>query len=341
MYSQSEKPSNKNKPAASKRGGFSIMKPMVASPLQRKDDQFENIAQLQAIGINKGHVIQRLGIPGTHAQIATADYVDPTNTIPGGGNVAPSITPVTSNTVITEPTGSQTVAEGAKMTAFPLSSRTSAGGSPTNANVRLVSQKATAFFGKMYYAGHLLNNHIGGDGTINQNITAFRSKSNAQHHAGIEKDLKKDVANGFIAHYVVNCTDRAGVKGSPTHYIKGLANTLEASYSLLNSGGNPAAPGDYTTLRTLRLQLDPGGLAQVATKNGDAMGDSEVVIQNTTTLFTNAGSTAELTTLLNGAAGMNAETAIAHVLAGAAAITDAADRAALTNNFAEIVRVLD
>lgn len=285
-------------------------------------------------------VIQRLGIPGTHANIYTGNYHDSGQLIPATGNNAPIIRE--NNTVSTLVTyqGLSKVTEGSTMKTYPLSARTSAGGSETTDAVRFVPRVASALYGKRYIAGHLLNSHLGGPGNNHRNITAFTSKSNSQHHAGIEKDLKLDVRNGYIAYYSVNCSDRAGNIPSGANGIAGLAKTMEASYSLLEAKQDVGDPSKYLTVRMLNLNLDPGGTGQTAIRDGTAIHDSEVLIDKMAKRFSAPASVVEFAKLLNTVIGSSVDDAISHILHCANNIINLQDRIEVQRFIEEDIRDL-
>ncbi len=288
-----------------------------------------------------GGIVQRLGVAGTHARLVDNNFV-PAGLIPLAGNVAPpNINRTTANTTIYDAGVARApIAEGATMTAYPISNRTRNGGSPTDASVRDVSRAATGFFGRRYIAGHLLNSHLGGSGAAQNNITAFTAKSNSQHHAGIEKELKQDVAAGFIAHYVVDCSTRQNVAPLPgVNAVSGLASTLVASYGLLRAGGDASAAGDYDPLRLLTLNLDPGGAGQATSKDGDAMAD-DFLLDHFSPLFVSDDSDDEFADLIDAVAGMSLPDAANHILHNLAGITDLADRATIQNRLTQYLQTL-
>jgi hypothetical protein len=295
---------------------------------------------------NRSAVAQLAG-NAAHATVNAGNFQG--GVIPGfGGNMAPHRIPTTTNTEIHNAGGGGTnVTEGSTMTSYPISTRSNAGGSETTDAVRQVSRAATVLYGKKYIAGHLLNNHLGGPGNLLDNITAISSKSNSQHHAGIEKELKQDVANGYIAYYHVDCSERAGyLPGNPAQGIvgtKGMAKSMAASYSLLRVNGNPGNPGDYQPARYLSLNLDPGGVNQTAHRDGAAIHDAEVVHDAMTALFnpfTAAASGVEFEGLLRYAMQQNydVQQAYHYIINSVGQITAPADRAIVANNLERLLR---
>lgn len=127
-------------------------------------------------------------------------------------------------------------------------------GSGTTNAVRAVSQEATKAFGKKFIAGHMLNDHLGGPGNQQSNITAFTGGQNALHHSKLERYAKNEVGvQGQSISYYTVVTKRADFynPGGTVKLAENLASELEGGYTNLGTGGTfgpvtiplgPAAP---------------------------------------------------------------------------------------------------
>ncbi|MFT6502024.1 MAG: hypothetical protein ACJASQ_002149 [Crocinitomicaceae bacterium] len=206
--------------------------------------------------------------PGNETmQLFSGNKVDYNTTLPN--NLTKVIGGSTNNTIVTEGGVASSHVEGNSSYVLGLNRNNIAGGSPTNANVRSVSQAATRLFGKKYIAGHLLNNHLGGPGTDRKNITAFTSRSNSLHLHAIEKLVKKDVIKeGLTAEYSVRVIGRSNIVKDSNNKINGLADNLYCTYGLLAAGGNPASKADYIQQQTINIKLAPGQLGRAEQVNG-------------------------------------------------------------------------
>lgn len=111
-------------------------------------------------------------------------------------------------------------------------------GSVTNNAVRAVSQEATKVFAKRFIAGHMLNNHLGGPGTDQKNITAITSGQNSAHHAQLEKGAKALVKGGKTISYYTIITKRADFYNSTgtSKLADNLASELKGGYTDTSNG---------------------------------------------------------------------------------------------------------
>jgi hypothetical protein len=131
-------------------------------------------------------------------------------------------------------------------------------GSATNDNVRKISQEASKAFGTRFIAGHMLNNHLGGPGTNQDNITAITSGQNSAHHNMLEKHGKDRVKNDKkTIKYYTYITKRADFydsSSSNTPVAKNLASELEGGFTDMS---------DNSTFGPVLLTLGPpsGALA--------------------------------------------------------------------------------
>ena len=104
-------------------------------------------------------------------------------------------------------------------------------GSPTNDAVRVVSRFMTDITGIPFIAGHMLNKHLLGDGTINENITSISASANSQQSKRVEEPAKAAVrTKGSDVTYWTKVMLRGRVGKDANNYVDGHALLIETGY---------------------------------------------------------------------------------------------------------------
>jgi len=123
-------------------------------------------------------------------------------------------------------------------------------GSTPSTNTKARSKELTTDVGKPYIAGHLLNDHLGGPGTDQRNITALPKDVNTEQSDKVEESVKRIVnADHKVAYYQVTVTysqDNIKVKNKKNWYASKLSSVYgvykeDADVSKLNFGDSPDA----------------------------------------------------------------------------------------------------
>ncbi|MEV0224056.1 DUF4157 domain-containing protein [Streptomyces sp. NPDC050704] len=90
---------------------------------------------------------------------------------------------------------------------------------------------ATArWFSSYMVQGHLLNDNVGGPGTIMDNLTPLTKTGNGRHHNMAEYNVKKEIANGNIVEYEVRAV-YGQVSGAALGATGSVAADIDAYYS--------------------------------------------------------------------------------------------------------------
>jgi hypothetical protein len=114
-------------------------------------------------------------------------------------------------------------------------------GSETVSAIRVVSRAATRAFGQSFIAGHMLNNHLGGPGNDQANITAITSSQNALHKNRLENHAKKEVnGNKKTIDYCTVIAKRADFALDGKVLAENLASELVGGYAVHGGSVFPA-----------------------------------------------------------------------------------------------------
>ncbi|MGD9687026.1 MAG: hypothetical protein AB7U43_08655 [Desulfobacter sp.] len=134
---------------------------------------------------------------------------------------------------------------GKKMTASPLANDHPPGQEATdNASVQKELMDLLPGNGQ-YVRGHLLNAQIGGP-VIDHNLFPITNSANSSHKTWIESYVKRDIAEGYVAEYVVDAQKNKVEKtnsytpAAPQYYVN---SQFVCTYKRLNSDLKPIGPG--------------------------------------------------------------------------------------------------
>jgi hypothetical protein len=139
--------------------------------------------------------------------------------------------------------------EGTGMTALVLGPDHPLGSTPAD-NTKKRSRELSAATGQPYIAGHLLNDHLGGPGNEERNITALPKDVNTEQSDKLEEKVKQRVNTKHeIVFYQVEVTyaqDSKDLKKTKHHYAKELKTWFgtykhDAKFNTLSFGGIPSS----------------------------------------------------------------------------------------------------
>ncbi len=116
-------------------------------------------------------------------------------------------------------------------------------GSEPTEGVRTISKNLDKVFPATghWVAGHMLNEHLGGPGNDQKNITALSTAANHMHETSIERLAKKLVEDGNTILYWTRITERETFRNPRSNAkVSNLASKLQGGYQVL---GGPALEG--------------------------------------------------------------------------------------------------